>query len=89
MNYRAKEKKIELAAQAVRAAAIRVGSAQAAFETADSRLYEAKNEHNSALKSYRAVVAKIVAADALVEGRSQGRRQLLEEQKSSAKAVKK
>ena len=89
MNYRAKEKKIELAAQAVRAAAIRVGSAQAASERAEEKVYEARNEHNSALRAYRAVVAKIVQADALVEGRAQGRRALSDELKASAKAVKK
>lgn len=85
MNYRTKEKKIELAAQAVRLAAIRIGSAQAKSEAADAALYEAKNEHNRELTKYRAVVAKIVAEDARVEGRAQGRRQLLEEQKRVVK----
>ncbi len=86
MNYRTNEKKIDLAAGAVRAAAVDVGHAQAELDRAEVKLYDARNAHNDALKAYRAVVAKIVQADALAEGHAQGRRQLLDEQK---KAVKK
>lgn len=88
MRYQTKEKKIELAALNVRNAAVRIGNAQAKLDKAEAEVYEAKNEHNRQLKAYRLVVEKIAKDDALIEGRMQGRRQLVEEQARKAKAVK-
>ena len=83
MNYRTKERKINDAAEKVRQAAAKVAVEHHKVEAAGERLYEAKNAHNNELKIYRALVETIARADALIEGRSEGRRHLLAEQKKA------
>jgi hypothetical protein len=85
MKYRTKERKIEDAAELVRQAAAKVAVAHHKSEKASDALYEAKNEHNLQLKSYRALVSKIAYQEGNDAGRGEGRRQLLAEQKKASK----
>lgn len=83
MNYRTKERKIAEAAENVRQAAAKVAVKHHIVEAAGEHLYAAKNEHNNELKIYRALVERLVRAEAIAEGRSEGRRALLAEQKKA------
>lgn len=83
MNYRTKERKIAEAAENVRQAAAKIAVKQHILEAASEHLYAAKNEHNNELKVYRVLVERLAWADAIAEGRSEGRRALLAEQKKA------